>query len=428
MSDRRADARPYADQCADLAARLREMRPALDEAIHAHVRDAVPDHGTECVEYDRGRFAAVIEAIDYALAGLAQGESFSDPAPSALITQARLAARYGVPLDTVLSRYHAGQAKLESVITKQIEQSSPVDQSAAMRLLAALHGQLNRLSTRIAVEHARETELTTRSPEQQFSERLQGLLSGSSFDTAGLDYAFDSAWHVCVIAIGPQSDRVLARLATILGRQLLSLHRGTELTWAWLGGSRLFTIEEVQTAAMRIPGTTVRLALGEPRQGFDGWRVTHRQAQAALRVALSDPNPAPLTRFADIALIEPLLRDRALGLSYVDIYLSPLNEAKDHGQAARATLRAYLGAGQQIEAAAFKLEVHRHTVSARIEAIEERLGYHISDRHAELATALDVEALLMGTVTQSESPRNPCLTPDASLGFVTKAEMPGVGR
>ncbi len=404
MSNSRTNTRPYLEQCADLAARLREMRPALDEAIHAHVRDAVPDHGTEYVEYDQGRYAAVVEAIDYALTGIAQGESFSDPAPSALITQARLAARYSVPLDTVLSRYHAGQAKLENVITKQIEQSSPVDQSAAMRLLAALHGQLNRLSTKIAAEHARETQKTTRSPEQQFSERLHDLLSGSSFDTAGLNYAFDSAWHVCVIAIGPQSDRVIARLATILGRQLLSLPRGTELTWAWLGGTRQLTIAEVQSAAKRIPSATVRLALGEPRQGFDGWRVTHRQAQAALRVAFSDPNPTPLTRFADIALIEPLLRDRALGLSYVDIYLSPLNAAKDHGQTARETLRAYLAAGQQIEAAAFKLEVHRHTVRTRIEAIEERLGYHISDRHAELAVALDVEALLAGTPARTESP------------------------
>ena len=404
MSDSMANTRPYEEQCADLVARLQEMRPALDEAIHAHVRDAVLDHGAEYVEYDQGRYAAVVEAIDYALTGIAQGEAFSDPAPSALITQVRLAARYSVPLDTMLTRYHAGQAKLEHVITKQIEQSGLVDHRAAMRLMAALHGQLNRLTTKIAAEYAREIAKTTRSPEQQFSERLQGLLSGNSFDTAGLNYVFDSAWHICVIAIGPQSGRVLARLATILGRQLLPLPRGNELTWAWLGGIRPLTIQEVESAAERLPSTTVRLALGEPCQGFDGWRVTHRQAQAALRVALCDPNPTPLTRFADIAPIEPLLRDRVLGLSYVDIYLSPLNDAKDHGQTARETLRAYLGAGQQIEAAAYKLEVHRHTVTARIEAIEDRLGYHISDRHAELAIALDVEPLLAATPARTESP------------------------
>jgi hypothetical protein len=403
------------------------MRPALDEAIHAHVRDAVPDHGIEYAEYDQGRYTAVVEAIDYILTGIAQVEVFSDPAPSALITQARLAARYSVPLDTVLTRYHAGQAKLENVITRQIEQDGLVDQSAAMRLMVALHDLLNRLTTEIAAEYARETAKTTRSSEQQFSERLQDLLSGSSFDTAGLNYAFDNAWHICVIAIGPQSDRVVARLATILGRQLLSLPRGTELTWAWLGGTRPLTIAEVQSAAKRIPGATVRLALGEPRQGFDGWRVTHRQAQAALRVAFSDPNPTPLTRFADIALIEPLLRDRALGLSYVDIYLSPLNEAKDHGQTARDTLRAYLGAGQQIEAAAFKLEVHRHTVRTRIEAIEERLGYHISDRHAELAVALDVEALLAGTPLPGPNRRTPGSESRLRPGFVAEAQM-RVGR
>lgn len=90
MSHRGANTRPYAEQCADLLARLREMRPALDEAIHAHVRDAVPDHGIQYAEYDQGRYTAVVEAIDYILTGIAQGEVFSDPAPSALITQARL--------------------------------------------------------------------------------------------------------------------------------------------------------------------------------------------------------------------------------------------------------------------------------------------------------------------------------------------------
>ena len=45
----------------------------------------------------------------------------------------------------------------------------------------------------------------------------------------------------------------------------------------------------------------VSSAIGEPGKGLDGWRLTHRQAQAAMRIALR--RPQRLTRYADVALL-----------------------------------------------------------------------------------------------------------------------------
>ena len=77
-------------------------------------------------------------------------------------------------------------------------------------------------------------------------------------------------------------------------RRLLSVKQGEQSVWAWLYGSERFAAEEIALAIMGVVGGVegstlpkgVVLALGEPAQGVEGWRLTHRQAQAALVVAL----------------------------------------------------------------------------------------------------------------------------------------------
>ena len=54
----------------------------------------------------------------------------------------------------------------------------------------------------------------------------------------------------------------------------------------------------------------VSVAVGEPRSGLDGWRLTHREAQAAQEVMLRKPQR--LTRARDVILLAAVLRDEAL--------------------------------------------------------------------------------------------------------------------
>src|SRR5665213_761206 len=60
-------------------------------------------------------------------------------------------------------------------------------------------------------------------------------------------------------------------------------------------------------------------AVGEPGAGVDGWRLTHRQAQAALLVALRRPGGPRLTRYVDVALLASALRDDVLTSSLRDL-------------------------------------------------------------------------------------------------------------
>ncbi len=132
------------------------------------------------------------------------------------------------------------------------------------------------------------------------------------------------------------------------------------------------------------------LAVGVPGRGIDGLRLTHRQAQAAMLVALR--RPQGLTRYADVSLLAAVLRDAELAGSLVDIHLSALDGQRD-GAVSRETLRAYFAAGCNAATAAAALSVDRHTVERRLHSIETRLGRLLHTCHAELEVALALEEL-----------------------------------
>lgn len=125
--------RTYEQRCAELASRLRTQRPGPRRSDpRAHHR-LVPEHGKEFVEQGQGRFAAVAEAVDHALAWIEHGERLSKPAPPAVVAQARRAARQGVAVETVLQRYHAGQGKLQNVLIRELDATQLLDQSETTR-------------------------------------------------------------------------------------------------------------------------------------------------------------------------------------------------------------------------------------------------------------------------------------------------------
>ncbi len=140
------------------------------------------------------------------------------------------------------------------------------------------------------------------------------------------------------------------------------------------------------------------LAAGEPRDGLEGWRLTHREARAALVVTLMEP--PRLTRYSDVALLAAALRDEATGKSLLHRYLKPLDENRD-GPDLRETLRTYLDLSCNAASTAAALGVNRHTVQRRLRKVEERLGESLSGRRAELEVALRLERLAASAADRS---------------------------
>jgi sugar diacid utilization regulator len=305
-----------------------------------------------------------------------------------LLAQARLAARDGVSLDTVLRRYVAGNALVGDLL---IEEGGRAElPSAALRqLLGTQAAVLDRLLAAVGAEHAREAKNRPTSAADRRRECVKRLLAGELVDHAELGYDLD-AHHLALLAKGADGFEAMRELAAKIDRQLLAVCREEETTWAcWLGGGRALATVDVVRALEAIAPERALITVGEPGEGLSGWRLSHRQAKAALPIA--ERKGEQIVRYVDVAFQASALRDDLIATSLREIYLAPLERTRDEGKVARETLRAYFATERNVSSTAARLGVDRRTVSNRIRAIEDRLGRPLADMATDLETALRLD-------------------------------------
>ncbi len=375
----------------ELAARLRARRAEIEQAMLARVH-AVSDPGAvDDPEYAAGLRTAVSAALDYGIAAIEASEDRRRPVPPELLAQARGAARNGVSLDTVLRRYFAGCSLLSDFALGEADALGLAGRDL-QGLLWLVSIQLDGLVAAVAEEYTRDVEeqASLVGSRQRLAERVRRMLGGEPLELADLRYELD-AWHLGVIASGPGALEALPGFLESLDCQQLVVGGEEGLVWAWAGSrSRLAACEALAGAERDLPAE-VSLAVGEAGQGIEGWRLTHRQARAAIAVARRAGERR--VRYADVALLAAALRDDVLASSLHDIYLGPLEAERDGGEALRDTLHAYLAAGRNVSSAAARLGIARQTVSIRLRAAEEKIGRSLDDCGAEAEVALRLKDL-----------------------------------
>ncbi|HEU4707539.1 MAG TPA: helix-turn-helix domain-containing protein [Solirubrobacterales bacterium] len=372
-----------------LSARLGERRGEIEKALAFRIHGISSPSETQDPAYRHGLRSALTAAVDYALATVELSEANAPRVPIAIATQARLAARHGVPLETVLRRYFAGVSLLGDFVVEEAAGSdlSPADLQQVLRDLSV---QLDRLVVVVSAEHGREARDRMGSSEGRRAERVRRLVEGESLDASGFAYEFD-LHHLGAIACGPGADELLRGIAAAADARLLLVPHGEEIVWAWLGARRPLDTTRIEAIARESLRPQVRLALGEPGKQLSGWRLSHRQARAALPIALGGSQR--IVRYADVALLASMAQDRLLVMSLHRTFLAPLLRERDGGETLRKTLRAYFASGRNASSAAAALGVDRKTVTNRLAAAEERLGRPLSTCAAEVEAALRLEEL-----------------------------------
>jgi hypothetical protein len=375
---------------AELSTSLAARRAEIEQAVLSRVYAVADPSDSQDPEYIEGVRTASSAALDYALAVIELGEERSPPLPHVLLAQARLAARNGVGLDTVMRRYSAGYVLLSDFLVEEAERSG-MRGSDLQRLLRS-QGSLDRLLAAIGEEYAREEGERPGSRDDRRAERIERLLAGELLDTSGLGYDFEGS-HLGLIAKGSGAEKALRDLAADLDRRLLAVRREEDTVWAWLGSRRAIEMEELQRHLSATWPVQVALAIGEPGEGLSAWHLTHHQARAALPIALYSPQA--FTRYADVALLAAILEDDLLATSLRRLYLEPLEVDRDGGATLRETLCAYFAAGCNVSSAAAMLGIKRHTVTNRLRAIEEMLGRPLGTCATEIEAALRFEQLTL---------------------------------
>ncbi len=375
-------ARPFVEfTMPELAEAIRCHRDELNREILERI-GGIADHGLSTgAEFTAGSRTAVFAALDYAIAVLESEERYPPPIPEALLDQARLAARSGIDLATLLRRYMAGFSLLGEAALRLVE-IGPADRD---RLLPVFSMHLDFLLARISEDYELAKRDCLRSARTKRAEAIALLLSGAPGVHHEIDHVWD-AWHVGIVGAGSQATEHLLSLGRSGGRLLLEQIEGE--AWAWV--SARGRPDPAELIAL-LPGVgEVALGVGEPVYGLDGWRRSHRQATAALGIARrGDPKVA---YYAEVGALTAILRDDLLVSSLQDRYLVPLG-AGGRGEQLRRTLRGYLATECNVSATAATLGVSRRTVRNRLSRVEEQIGLRIGDCLAELRLSLQLVEL-----------------------------------
>lgn len=371
-----------------LAVRLRERRPELEAAVATRVHAIADPNEVPDPAYPRSLHNALAAAVEYALAALEEGERRAPEIPAAVLAQARMAARDRVPLDTVLRRCFAANALLSDFLAEEAGRAE-VSGAALRRLLAMQATLFDRFLAAVSAEYAREASSRPGSAAERRLERVKRLLAGELVDHSDLGYDFD-AHHLAVIAKGEEGEDLLRRLAAALGLSLLAgCHEEEPICAGWLSGRRPPPPDEAVRALRGLVPAGTFVVVGEPGEGLSGWRFSHLQAKAALPIA--ERRGEQVLRYADVALLASIVRDDLLAGSLRQVYLAPLERARDDGEVARATLRAYFAASRNVTSTAAALGVDRRTVRNRLRTVEDLLGRPLAGCAADLEIALRLD-------------------------------------
>ena len=367
-----------------MIARSAEIEQVILDRVYAVSSPA----GVEDPGYVAGLRTAVSVSVAYALAGLERGEARPAPTPTALLGQAREAARHRVAIDTVMRRYFAGHTLLDEFLHQEAERAGLLEDPAFSRLRRDLCALADRLVSEVADEYRREQGSMRSSPARRRVELVRRILSGEMLDSAELGYRLNG-WHLGVLGTGPSVDTALRDLAMASRRSLLLVDAGQGIYWGWLGGATRPHVSETAALAAKLAANGCGLAMGEAGKGAEGWRLTHRQAAAALPIVTHGPQT--LVRYADVAILAAVLGNDLLAASLRRIYLAPFASERDGGTILLQTARAYFATQRNAASAAAVLGITRQTVNNRLRAVEERLERTLSTCVVEFESALRLD-------------------------------------
>jgi DNA-binding PucR family transcriptional regulator len=375
-------------------ARRVTWREALEEAIGDGGVTALTDLAVEALaqetdlledDPDMRALARSSSAANVALvAELARGSlQLADvvPPPQAAAF-ARELARRNTPMAELARAYRIVQHALWRYGVKQIRARMDVEQAAAAveEFTDATFATGESLMGSALDRYALERERWVRSADAVRRATVEELLQGGTTDTGvasgRLRYELRRE-HVAFLVWSDEEEAALENAAALVGGQgalLVPLGVGVVAGWS--------------SALTKTPVPDgVRIAVGSPGDGLEGFRRSHAEALEARRVARLSATPG-VVRYPDVALVALLTKDAEQARAFSRRILGPLSEHDATTTRLADTVLAVLDAQGSPRHAAQRLNVHENTVAKRIRVAEQTLGRSIAYQPAELMAAL----------------------------------------
>ncbi|MQY34049.1 hypothetical protein SRB17_20150 [Streptomyces sp. RB17] len=394
--------RPVAAELATQAAALAERVTA---ALKAEGPEWFPDAESvaESVKSNEAHFRLIAEALERG------GDPCRVDLPASTVEATRSVVHRQLALAAILRSYRLGHEMLWQWVFDRItaRPADPAEQTAAVDLASRwLFAYVDAAVKQTEHEYAAEREAWMRSAAAARAEAITAILAGRERDqrraTNRLRYEL-ARHHLGLIAWGVEatSDARAAQVVAAAGRAVgadatLTHSLGPQTHAAWLSRTTPFTEADLDPARLAAPAG-VRVVLGEPAYGLDGFRRTHIEAAHARRVVmLAEPHTAPVARYRNMAVAALGTVDAEQARTFVIRVLGDLAADDEATFRLATTLASYLDENCSRTRTAERLMIHPNTVTYRVHQARQILGRGIDSDTLDVRVALALLPTLRG--------------------------------
>ena len=414
-----AVAKPVMDSDADVtqyvaetAARLQDRLPEVSSGIQVILENQIPELGGDPRAMELlgpsvlGNVETLLHALRYAI------PVDLVAVPVAAMEYARRLAQYGIPLNALVRAYRIGQHMMNELVfaeVRAIDIPDPARYAVLEAMSATLFQYIDSITQQVVVVYEDERERWLENQNSLRAMRVREVLAAHKpidVDAATTTIRYPLRWHHLGLVMwypdmGTSGDEIgrLQRFLRELGQAAdaaaspLFIAADRTCGWGWLPyraatESAAACIREFALGRPDAPS----IAIGTMAAGLEGFRQSHREAEAARRVALVGARAEPTVIGAEdrgLPLAALLGGDIVDTRAWVAGVLGDLAVDTDGDARLRETLRVFLYCGSSYKQAADELNLHFNTVKYRV-------GRAIARRGREVAAdRLDVEVALL---------------------------------
>ncbi|MCE0765092.1 helix-turn-helix domain-containing protein [Pseudonocardia kujensis] len=331
--------------------------------------------------------------------------------PAAAAEYARRFAQHELSLEALLRAYRLGEQMFGQWALASLRRLGLHDSPCVLDAVAELSSRTNRYIDQVieALIDIYETERrrwTTRTGAGQATRvrmvlETEQLTDEAASELLGIPM---TAWHRAAVVWTPApadatfDDTVLQVGARVLqeasGRSPLAVLADSRTLWVWLSAAEPPPLD-LDLLRARTPAR-LRIALGAPSRGLDGFRGSLAEARRARTVAETAEDRPVVTDFDDVA-VAALLTDHSGDLRHwVDRVLPGLTGDDPGIRQLRETLQVFLECNGSYTQAAARLHLHKNTVHYRVRKAEDLRGRPVGADRLAVEVALRAAAQLRG--------------------------------
>jgi hypothetical protein len=345
--------------------------------------------GVPAVEDERGDFAArdsIAVGVALVLSALRVPDDLPDSLPVSSLRALRHAARQGMPIETFLGGYRAAHSVFQEHIYRHAARTA-LSIGALREVTQNLFGYFDSIPAIAARVYARELADFRTAGARARHLRVERVLGGATDEDLGYDLEGRHIALVLDAEAPPDAGRRLGRALDVAHLSSVT-PQGTE--WVWLSAADLDVDVVVQRVQALIGDG--HAGISEPETGPHGFVGAYRKAEIALRLALT--RDIPVNKYRDVALEALAFGGEEIAVDFVRAELGLLVQDNQRAAVLRHTLNEYFANGSSTAATARVLAIAERTVTYRLRRAEELLGHPVSERRADLETALRLYRVL----------------------------------